>query len=67
MVGWWTADSTALDISGWGNHGSAQGGASYGAGAVDSAFVLPAITDYVRVPDPANDSLDFPLSAVTLN
>ena len=51
MVAWWTADNTANDLSGNGNHGTLHGSASYTAGMVGAAFSLPTIADYVQVPD----------------
>jgi hypothetical protein len=57
LVAWWTADNTANDLSGNGNHGALQGGASYTTGQVGAAFSLPTISDYVLVPD--HPTLDF--------
>lgn len=51
MIAWWTADNTANDLSGYGNHGTLVGGAAYGAGRVGGAFSIPTIGDYVSVPD----------------
>ncbi len=51
MVAWWTADNTANDLSGYGNHGTLHGAASYTAGMVGAAFSLPTIADYVEVPN----------------
>jgi uncharacterized repeat protein (TIGR01451 family) len=59
MVGWWTGDGTADDHSGWNNHGQLQGGATYAVGEVDLGFGLNAAGDYVLVPNPLNNSLDF--------
>ncbi len=57
MVAWWTADNTANDLSGNGNHGTLHGAASFVPGQVGAAFSLPTIADYVQVPD--NPTLDF--------
>ena len=57
MVAWWTADNTANDSSGNGNHGTLQGSASYTSGMVGAAFSLPTQSDYVEVPD--DPSLNF--------
>jgi hypothetical protein len=53
MVAWWTADNTANDLSGYGNHGTLHGAASYTTGMVGAAFSLPTIADYVEVPNAA--------------
>ena len=57
MMGWWTGDGTANDISGNNNHGTLQGGAAYGSGKVANAFTVMNAADYVTVPDHA--SLNF--------
>jgi len=57
MVAWWTADNTANDLSGNGNHGTLHGAASYTAGMVGAAFSLPTIADYMDVPN--DPSLNF--------
>jgi Concanavalin A-like lectin/glucanases superfamily/SdrD B-like domain len=57
MVGWWSGDSHANDLSGNANHGTLQGSASYAAGEVAQAFDLPGIADFVEIPPAA--SLDF--------
>ena len=49
MVGWWAGDSSALDISGWSNHGTPQNGALYGPGMVLNGFALDGTNDHVRV------------------
>ena len=57
MMGWWTGDGTANDISGNNNHGTLQGGAVYGSGKVANAFTVMNAADYVTVPD--HSSLNF--------
>ncbi|OGV08464.1 MAG: hypothetical protein A2499_04710 [Stygiobacter sp. RIFOXYC12_FULL_38_8] len=57
MVGWWTGDNNAIDISGLNNHGTLQGGANYAAGKVDQAFNIANTADYITVQD--NPSLNF--------
>ncbi len=58
MVGWWTADSTASDITVYHNNGTLHGGATYTTlGKVGKAFSLLGDSDYVTV---SNDpSLNF--------
>jgi hypothetical protein len=64
MVGWWPLDEltgpTSLDISGLLNHGTWVGNPMPTPGKVAGALSLglPGL-DYVRVPDPSNNSLDF--------
>ena len=50
MVGWWTGDGNANDISGYGNNGTLMGGANYGIGKVLQGFRIMSANDYVRVP-----------------
>jgi uncharacterized repeat protein (TIGR01451 family) len=57
MVGWWTADQTALDSSGQSNDGTLQNGAFYTSGQVLESFGLDGDDDHVRVPNDA--SLNF--------
>jgi len=53
MTNWWPADGNAFDIIG-GEHGSLQGGATFGPGEVAQAFSLDGSNDFVLVPnDPA--------------
>lgn len=54
VVGWWSGDGTAADISGNGNHGSARG-ITYGAGLVDAAF---SFTENSAITIPASASLN---------
>lgn len=53
LVSWWPGDGHANDISGV-NHGTLQNGATFAAGMVGQAFILPGTTDYVRI-DNATD------------
>ena len=57
MVGWWTGDNNANDISGLNNNGILHGGATYVSGKVANAFNVSGIADYISVPD--NSSLNF--------
>jgi len=57
MVAWLTADQTGADLSGTGNAGVLQGGAAYGPGRVNDAFVVTAAADFVTVAD--DPSLNF--------
>jgi hypothetical protein len=57
MMGWWTGDGNANDISGNINHGTLQGGATYGSGKVANAFTVINAADYVTVPN--HTSLNF--------
>lgn len=65
MVGWWPGDNNATDISGFGNNGTLQGNATYGAGKVANAFFLINAADYVLVPD--DPELDFGLGNMTVD
>ena len=51
LVGWWPGDGFALDISGKGNNGTLQNGATYAPGKVGQAFSFDGVDDYVSVPD----------------
>ena len=42
LVGWWTGDGNATDISGNGNNGTLNGAATYGAGLLGQAFSFDA-------------------------
>jgi subtilisin-like proprotein convertase family protein len=56
MVAWWPAEGNANDIQG-GNNGVLEGGASFGLGEVNQAFLLSSnISSYIQVP--ANPSLN---------
>jgi len=50
LIGWWPGDGNANDIVD-GNHGTLQGGASFGTGLVGQAFSFDGIDDFVQVPD----------------
>ena len=52
MVGWWSGDNHADDISGNANNGTFIGGPTYVAGMVDDTFSFsPSGSDFVRVAD----------------
>lgn len=50
MTNWWPADGNAFDVIG-GQHGTLQGGATFGAGEVAQAFSLDGSNDLVLVPN----------------
>ena len=57
MVGWWSGEGTAEDLSVHENHGVLAGGAGYGPGKVGDALTFAASDDLVYVADHA--SLNF--------
>lgn len=57
MVGWWTGDNNANDISGFNNNGTLQGGANYVMGKVAGAFNVINGADFISIPDAS--SLNF--------
>ncbi len=64
MVGWWPLDeltgTTSSDTSGLSNHGTWVGNPTPTPGKVAGALNLGSFTlDYVKVPNPSNNSLDF--------
>ena len=50
IVAWYPGDGNADDISGNGNNGTLQGGATFGLGKVGQAFSFNGTTAYVSVP-----------------
>ncbi|MEX1275236.1 MAG: LamG-like jellyroll fold domain-containing protein [Bacteroidota bacterium] len=58
MVGWWTGDANAYDISGLNNHGTIQNGLNYTTGKVANAFNAGNYIHYVSVPDHASLNFD---------
>jgi len=62
LVSWWPGDGNANDIVD-GNHGTLQGGATYGTGLVGQAFSLDGIDDFVEIGAPTNLNT---LSSITL-
>jgi len=72
LVGWWRMDDTngssnsVLDISGYGNNGTAQGDASQtNAGKLGKGFEFDGEGDYVDLGEPT--SLDIDFSQITLS
>lgn len=52
-IAWWTADSTANDVSGNAHHGTLGGSVTYAAGKVGQAFQFTGANNCVSVPDHA--------------
>lgn len=50
LISWWAGEDSAADIRD-SNHGALQGGASFGAGRVGSAFAFNGVDGVVRIPD----------------
>ncbi|TAK52835.1 MAG: hypothetical protein EPO24_15015, partial [Bacteroidetes bacterium] len=48
LVGWWTGDNNADDISGKNNDGALQGGATYATGKVSASFSLNSTSAYIE-------------------
>lgn len=57
LVSWWPAEGTTVDVAGT-NHGSMQGGASFGPGHVGSTFVLDGFDDHILVADDPSLNLE---------
>ncbi len=56
LVGWWPGDGGANDISGNGNNGTLQNGATFAAGLVGQAFSFDGVDDQVLVPHNADQN-----------
>ena len=66
MVGWWSGDSHADDISGNANHGTFMAGPGYVPGMVDDAFSFPPSgSNFVQVPD--DPTLNFGLGSFSID
>ena len=66
MVGWWSGDSHADDISGNANHGTFMGTPAYTPGMVDDAFSFPPSgSNFVRVAD--DPTLNFGLGSFSID
>lgn len=66
-VNWWPGDESVYDIVG-GNHGTLQGGATYGPGQISQAFQLDGIDDFVMVPhSPHSPNLNFGTKDFTID
>jgi hypothetical protein len=61
LVGHWKLDegrgATALDSSGWGNHGKIMGGAKWARGRIDGALEFDGRDDRVVIARPVQDDL----------
>lgn len=66
LLGWWSGDGHAQDLSGHGHHGALEGRSTYAPGAQGQAFCFAADGDYVRIPSPLDGSLDFGLDSFTV-
>lgn len=51
MIGWWPGDNNEDDISGSGNNGTLQNGATFASGKVGQAFSLDGVNDYILIPN----------------
>ena len=66
MVGWWSGDNHADDISGNANHGTFMAGPGYVPGMVDDAFSFPPSgSNFVQVPD--DPTLNFGLGSFSID
>lgn len=66
LVGWWSGDGNAADISGNGQHGILTNGAGFSLGRTGQAFDMDGVNDYVHVPHAAEHNVqtgDFTLEA----
>ncbi len=54
MIGWWPGQDNADDISGHGNNGTLQNGATFATGKVGQAFNFDGVNDYVAIPNIVN-------------
>ena len=63
VVGWWSGDGNANDISGNAFNGTLQNGAGYSIGQVGQSFNFTAQNQYVSIP---NNPALFPQSGFTL-
>lgn len=59
LVGWWTADGSALDLTDHRNDGLIRRGGGFTVGKVDNGFVFDADTEFVEISDPSDGILDF--------
>ena len=66
LLGWWSGDGHAQDVSGRQHHGALQGQTTYAPGPQGQAFCFHGAGDYVRVPSPLDGSLDFGLDSFTV-
>ena len=51
ILGWWTGDGTANDLTLSGNNGQLIGGATFGPGVIGNAFLLDGVNDRVDIAD----------------
>lgn len=60
LIAWWSGDGHANDLVGR-NHGTTNGGATFGPGKVGQAFLLAGNESYIRVPhsDVLNPKAEF--------
>jgi eukaryotic-like serine/threonine-protein kinase len=66
LLGWWSGDGHAQDVSGHEHHGVLQGQSTYAPGAQGQAFCFPGDGGCVRIPSPLDGSLDFSLDSFTV-
>ena len=64
MVGWWTADGHANDISGLNNHGTITANVGYVTGKVDQTF---NVNNYGLITVPSHPSLNFGTGNFTID
>ncbi|MDQ4120700.1 MAG: carboxypeptidase regulatory-like domain-containing protein [Acidobacteriota bacterium] len=63
LVAWYAADGNANDISGNGNHGILENGATFAVGQVVQAFSFDGNDDVVSIPHNANQNINGSFSA----
>ncbi|NJD91549.1 MAG: hypothetical protein FIA91_08560, partial [Geobacter sp.] len=69
LIGYWPMDGDWTDYSGNGNHGTANGGATFSSDKVvgTQAGSFDGVNDFVDFGDPINGSLDLGTSSFTLS
>jgi WD40 repeat protein len=67
LLGWWSGDGHAQDLSGHQHDGVLLGSSTYASGVSGQAFCFSNTGDCLRIPSPLDDSLDFGLDSFTVS